>query len=65
MPVLRRRGRTISSDTEKAAVLMEVSTLQLKDTSTAEAYLDTADTIGSRSARQQVTSRLGTPNRYL
>ena len=60
-----RSARSISSDSEKAAVLMEVPSLQLKDTSTAAVYLDTADTIRSRTARQQVTSRVSEPGRYL
>ena len=60
-----RSARSISSDSEKAAVLMEVSSLQLRDTTTAEAYRDTADTIGSHPARQRVTSRLAVRNSYL
>ena len=60
-----RSARSISSDSEKAAVLMEISALQLKDTTTAEVYLEVADTINSRAARQRLTGRLSTPNWYL
>ena len=54
-----RSARSISSDAEKAAVLMEVPALQLKDTTTAATYLDTADSIRSRVTREQVSSRVG------
>jgi hypothetical protein len=55
--VVRSAGR-MSSDSEKAAVLMQVPVRQLSDSATSDAYQSAIDTVRSSSARQRLERRL-------